>query len=444
MAHSSLFSGIVAVTRSVLCWCSACWFFTFNATGQAQGPRLLPFLVGSVGVCLAIRLYLRKERTVLQLCAFCSTLGAVLTVVLALWFSTLSGAAGWIFGALAVGSTVYLGGRNCLEDAAAERTIAAMELTTLYFLAFLWGQSAAGMPPVYSIPLLLAVLLSLVEVCALRLAGSRQGQKNGLFVVIAVLAAIFLLMGLFLAFGAESLSQVLLALTHAAIALWKWATNLLYRLLLWFFSLLPDVEVDASVSYAQPELPEIPVRAEPSTAMTALLIVMLAGAILWGLFMLLRHLGSLQVGGKVVVKSKTVHRERFALVRWLRDLLRAIGARMALEWTLLRHRNSPQALYVFLLRSGRSLHVKKQRGESPAAFIRRMAELTGDEAHLCSALLMLAGALEEALYAPAPVKAFPAETACLIRRCYRRSLRQARMQELQTALAGIRKNTRKT
>lgn len=439
MAHNSLFSGIVTVTRSTLCWCSIFWFFTFHSTGKIEGMELLPFLLGSVGIYFATRLYLQKERTVLQLCGFCGALGAALTVVLVLWFSTLSGTAGWIFGTLAVGSTVYLGGRNCLEGATAERAIAAMELTTLYFLLFLWVQSASTMSPAYSMPLLLAVLLSLVEVCYLRLAGSRQGRKNGLFVVIAVLTAIFLLMGLFLAFGAESLSQALLALTHAAIALWKWVTDLLYRLLLWFFSLLPEVEVDASVSYAQPELPEIPVRAAPSTAMTALLIVMLAGAILWSLFMLLRHLGSLRVGGKVAVKSKTVHRERFALVRWLRDLLKALGARIALEWKLLRHRNSPQALYVCLLRTGRGLHVKKGRGESPAAFVRRMAALTGDEAQLCSALLMLARALEEALYAPAPVKAFPAETARLIRRRYRRSLRQARMQELQTALAGIRK-----
>ena len=426
MEHNSFFPGLAAVLRSVCGWCSAFWLFTANRSGGIEGVRLFPFLLGSAAVYVLIRLYLRRERSMLSLVVLCAVLGTLLAAVLWICFTTFTQAGAWFFVILAVGATVYSAARACVEMPSAAGSLTAMELTTLYFLVFLWIQSALGLETVYSLPLLSAVLVSLVEVCYLRLSGAQHNRKSGLFVVAAVLAVFFALMGLFLTYGADSLADALVALTHAAIAFWNWLTGLLYRVLLWLFSLLPEVEVDASVSYAPPEQLKILETAEPSTASVALIVAAGAGLGIYALFLLLRHLGAVRIGGKKAAVVGKVERQRFAFFHWLAGMMQAVKDRAVLEWRLLRRRSSPQALYIFLLRSGRSLQVKKGRGESPPAFIRRMAALTEGEEPLRHALAELAVALERALYAPSFEGTFPAENARLIRRSFRRALRRAR------------------
>ena len=145
----------------------------------------------------------------------------------------------------------------------------------------------------------------------------------------------------------------------------------------------------------------------------------------------------MRIGGKKTAVIGKVERQRFAFFHWLAGMMQAVKDRAVLEWRLLRRRSSPQALYIFLLRSGRSLQVKKGRGESPPAFIRRMAALTEGEEPLRHALAELAVALERALYAPSFEGTFPAENARLIRRSFRRALRRARFAAAKQSLYAL-------
>lgn len=435
MTNNGLLHGISATVRSVLCWCGGFWLLRSDS-GMVEGIVLLPFLLGSLGVYAAMYLYLRRERSMLSLVLFAAVLGAALAVGLTLWGSTFSGNIKWLLVPLAAGTTTYLSARACVEGTTPARSITGMELTTLFFLVCLWIQSTVGLGTAYSLPVLGAVLVSLVEVCYLRLSGSSRSGKRGLIVVAAVLAGIFALLGLFLAFGADTLAQTLVLLTNAVMSGVKWLANGLYRLLLWLFSRLPDVEVEASVSYVPPEQIRVPEMENSYTASAAVLIVAVAAFGLYALVLLLRHLGTLRIGGRKVQRSGGVERHRLSLGKWLLTFWNTFKERIALEWIL--RKNTPQGLYLFLLRSGRSLHVKKGRGESPAAFVRRMAALTAEEEILCTALTELAPALERALYADGDAMSYPAEQGELIRRSFRRTLRKARLAAVRTYLAGLK------
>lgn len=101
-----------------------------------------------------------------------------------LWrYSTLPGFFGLLFGALSVITVVYGGVRACTEPPAAAGSISALEGTTLFALVFLWVQTATGMDPMYSAPLLAASLLSFLVVLYQRLSSvggaSGRGRAGG-------------------------------------------------------------------------------------------------------------------------------------------------------------------------------------------------------------------------------------------------------------------------
>ena len=436
MERDPLFCGLVSVSRSVLCWCSAFWLFTLSGQDGPQSIGLLPFLIGSAVVFLLVRRFLAQERSLLSLIAISVAAGNVLSVVLIWKCSNLRTGTGIFFGLIAVGTTVYLGVRSCMETTTAARSITSMELTTMFLLAFLWFQASVGVSSLYSAPLLAAVLLSLVEICYLRLSNSQNavGRHHVLLIVAAVLAVIFLLLGLFVAFGAEPLSEGVLYLIHTAIAFGKWLLQQIERFFLWLFSLFPNTPVEeGTISYEIPQFQQAEEAVtEDSPVMAAIMIVATVGLAIYGLVQLLRYLSAKRIGIRKKARGtgSSVQREKLRLFKWLRRLCAHLCANVRFRLRLFAMRGSPQELFYFLCRSGKRLNFRRGVGETPSAFLHRMASLSGDDLRLQEGLKALAAVLDQCLYAPQSDSVFPAETARCIRRQFRRALRQARQKQL--------------
>lgn len=310
---------------------------------------------------LLIRWFLSRERTLLSPVLFSITLGAALGLGLIWKCSNLRSGAGIFFGLVAVGTTVCMGVRSCMEPPTAVGSITSMELTTLFLVVFLWFQTGLDLHAVYSAPLLAAVLLSLVEICYLRLSNSSggTGRHHGLLIVGAVLVGIFWLLGLFVTFGAEPLSEGVLHLVHTAIALGKWLLAQLERFLLWLLRFFPDTPVEeGDISYQIPQFQEPKGSSESNPVAAALMMVALGLLLLYLLVQLLRRLARQRVGGKkrTAAKGSAVQREKLRLLKWLQKLFGRITAHIRLHVRLLSMRGTPQELFYFLCRSGGRLN----------------------------------------------------------------------------------------
>lgn len=430
MERNSFFPGLAAVFRCAACWCSAFWLFTLTSLNGLQGLQPLPFLTGALVCYLVIRRFLGKPRTVQALAA----LGCGLTVLLSgllLWrFSQLAGFAGRLFCVIAVGTTVLEAARVCLEPPTAAKCISAMELTTLYFLVFVWAQATAGLDPVYCLPLLTAVVLSLLVLPYQRLANSSSvhGRSRGVVLLAAVIIAIFLVLVLFVLFGAAPLGRGVTALAGTLMDWGKVLLSALGRFLTWLLSLLPRSESGELPDMEPlPQAGELTAGAEPSPAVMAALLLLVGALALTGLCFLLRSFRHHRVGGqmKTSAPAKTVQRRRLSLLAWLRRLLGELARHLRLAAAVLAQRGTPQEVYFFLTRTARRLRCPRQSGETPAAFLRRMKGLVREDPALPAALDQLSLALDRQLYSPAPAELSP-ETVRLIRRGFRRLARRSR------------------
>lgn len=443
MEHNPLLYGFVAVSRSVLCWCSAFWLFTLADPSGLLGFDLIPFLAGALLCLLLVRWFLSHERSLLSVIIFSAAIGAALSVLLIWKFSNLRHGSTIFLGLVAVGSTVYIAVQRCMEPPTPAGSITAMELTTLFLVLFLWFQASSQRSALYSVPLLAAVLLSLVETSFLRLSNSSgdTGRQRGVLILTAVLAVIFLLLGLFVAFGAEPLSEGVLYLISASVALCKWLLAQIERFFLWLLRFFPDSPVEeAALSYEIPALRESEAAGEANPVMLVLMLVVLAALILCFLIQVVRMLARRRVGEKkrLRIKSSTVQREKLRLLKWLQRLLVRLGAYLRLRANLLSMRGTPQELFYFLCRSGKRLNYRRGRGETPAAFLGRMAVLSEGDRRLQEGLACLAGALNECLYAPRAAAVFPPDTARYIRRQFRKALRHARRRQFKAWVDSLR------
>ena len=435
MSRDAFFPGLVSVVRIVILWCSAFWLFTMTEYGEIYGVALGPFLLFGIVSFLILWFFLQQPRTLPAL----TTLGTGISLVgggVLLWrYSTLPGIFGLLFGALAVITVVYGGVRACTEPPAAAGSIGALEGTTLFALVFLWVQTATDMEPIYSIPLLAASLLSLLVVLYQRLStvggSSGRGRGRGLLVVGGALIVIAVALVLFMLYGAAPLGQGAVMLYYGVVYCLKLLLALFKRLLMLLAALFPgeagEMELDPPAAM---EIPEE--YSDGGELNTGLLIALgIAGLCLVAvcLIYLVYRLRRLKIGGgRTAVVQTRVSRRKLSLLAWLKRIGSAVKERWLLLAAIVTMRGSPQELFLFLTRAGRRLDCARETGETPCAFVRRMAGVTAGETseELPAALERLAAALGKCLYSREEPESFPRETTRIIRKSFRRALRRAR------------------
>ena len=387
---------------------------------------------------------LRKPQTLPLLVAVGAIFWTAGSVILLWKFSSLATLLSKVFAVFSVLTVVVFNVRNCMEPIPAAKNIAALEITTMFFVFFLWVQDFYGWPFSYVAPLLAASLLSASAVIVQRLStvngtGGR-GRWRGTAVVAVMLVVIGLLLLLFVRYGAGPLGQGVVMLCYGMLFCLKLVWRFLNFLLYWLASLFPDVSGELMAEPA----PEIVVTDEMTeelqlppwvlAVLGAVGICIIAAVLIYLLF----RLRKLRLGGKTVgVAGGIVERKRPSFSSWLRRVWAALCERVRFLYVTIVMRGSLQELYLYLKRAGRRLDCRQKPGETPCAFVRRAARATEGTAgpELSPALEELARALGACLYAPVAPPPLPGETARCIRRSFARALKKVRREKLRRLFA---------
>lgn len=439
MQRDAWYPGLVSAIRTVICWCSAFWLFTMSERGEPLGIQVLPYLVFGLVCYFFFIWFLRKPRAIPVLAAVGAVFWIVGSVILLKWFSTLIGFTAHVFGVVSVLTVVVFNVRSCMEPPVAAKSISALEVTTMFFVFFLWAQIVYGWEFTYSLPLLCASALSASVVIYQRLSSvggtAGHGRLRGVAIVAVMLAVIAGVLLLFMRFGAGPLGEGALMLYYGVIYFLKLAWRTLERVLYWLMMLLPETDGEL-LAEPPPEMimvEEMPEEMQlPPWLLTLLGIVgicIVAALIGYILF----RLRKLRLGGKTVgSKGAAVERKKLPFGRWLRNVLTALRNRLWILYASVTMRGSPQELYLYLERVGRRLDCRQQPGETPCAFVRRAAQVTAESAEpdLPQALETLARTLGACLYADEEPEPLSRETVRCIRRSFRKALRKGQREQL--------------
>lgn len=229
----------------------------------------------------------------------------------------------------------------------------------------------------------------------------------------------------FLRFGADALASGTLRMYHALLAALLFLGRALLRFLQWLAALFPAAEaggvlpepLETAMGERDLTLPD----SDPRLLMVAVVLVLLV-VLGIGIYVVYR-LRRVRFGQRRVVGASAVTRQRPTLGRWLRRVL----AHITFSLTLLARYQTPQALYYRLLRTGQALGRPQRPGETPCAYVRRMADCAGENTALPAAMEALELALQEALYAPRTEHPLTPEEVRVLRRGWRRLLWAARL-----------------
>ena len=252
---------------------------------------------------------------------------------------------------------------------------------------------------------------------------------------------IFGLMVLLVGVAAAPAGEGIVMLWNGLVTMAKGVLALLWRLLLFLSSLLPEMAAgDLEEPYAQIQLPEEElVQAEANPVLTIILLVLAAVALLLFLAWLLRLMGRLKIGGRKVPKAaKAPQRRRISLWSGLKRLLESWRTRIRLHLFLTRHRDTPVGMFYGLVRRCRLSPWRKRTGETPREFLLRLRRSAGEDLELAAALDGLIPAVETALYSPAGRSDTVAQ-AGLIRRRIGRAVRGQFLRDSWSSVRRLRK-----
>ena len=447
MESNRFLPGLAAIVRLSAVWCSLFWLFsTARSLEGLSGFAALPLILGAVLAYLAFALFLRVPRPLPSLAILGAVLSVVLCSVLLGFYSSLHGFWPVLMGILAVVSLVFRAGMLCVRPLSAAQSLLGMEGCVVFFLFFLFYLTVKDLEMQLCLPLLISSLLSLYGILFQRLAGARSDTRRhsrllAFFPLLLLLAFTAAAALAFLHFGADALAGGALRIYHAALGLLLFLGRGLMRFLLWLAALFPAAEAGGDL----PEPPEsamgemdfaVP-QSDPRLLMAAAVLALLV-VLGIGIYVVYR-LRRVRFGQKRTGSTAAVTRQRPTLRCWLRRVLARLWSRLSFFLTLLVRRQTPQALYYRLLRTGRTLGTPRRPGESPCAYVRRMAGHTGQNSALQSAMGALALALQESLYAPRPAHPLTAEEIRVLRRGWRRPLWAARLRRVRARFSKSRR-----
>ncbi len=438
MNNDSLFGGLVSVTRCTICLCSTFWLFSYVNLDYVAGIKLLPFWGMSIAVFLILKAFLLKPRSQNSLIAFACILFAAETAAILLFFFELEGRIPTAFAIISVGIAVILSVIRCIEPVSHAKTLNSMELTVVYFIFFLWAQTAEAIEPGYCIPLLFASVLSIIDVMRMRISGidnkDPSSRIKSTAVAIVVLAATLIPIALFAHYGAKPLGNGMTSLFYAIFYCIDAVCKALIFFIVWLASLFPPP--DNGWFYEKPQFEfdpdELPSQAEPDpNALFIMQLLLLAAAAVLILLILYRFRHR-KVGGKLQTGSfGSVSRKKLSFFNWLRSVFAAVKRKITLGIRIMLSRGSAKGLYLFVLKKGKPLGLHRLPGETPCAFVIRAAQMAENSSEdMRQALILLSDELSLSLYSNRPQRAFPKAQAELIRRGFRKSLRKAKLNML--------------
>lgn len=385
-------------------------------------------------------LFLRKERTLQSLfllnAVFCvallvsipvfngwkSLLSFLVTIVLCVW-PTLKAA------------------QYAQKPPALHEMILSLDASMVLLLLFAAYAAATEVPMFRAIPAVLGCAVSILGVISRRMNRSMGPREWGLvsLIFLGIFAAMWLLVSFAAAPAGEGLVSLWHGLVRLATTLIQWLWHVLELLLIW---LIPETDPGELPLMPPAEgIPGVDSMTEELNPLIALVPILLMAALVIALVIwLLVKLGRVRIGG-IKTQKTTVRqsRQRISLREALTRLLRSIAARIRLQVFLWRNRNTPQGVFYLLEQRCRKGPWRRQTGETPREFLRRLQGYSAEKPDLFAALDALIPAVDRALYASSQERTIFSE-ARLIRHKMGAAIRR---QSLRTLAARIRERRKK-
>lgn len=398
------------------------WIFSRADSGVLSDPATLPWYACAALSFFALRLYLRKERTLFAASVFALAAFFIQSVLLFWLCGRLPGFFGYAF-ALFFWAVVAYGSYSFnLHGISLGQMTNLMEGSAAFMALMLFYQQATGLSVYFALPLLASVLLSLISLIVLRTSGVQRGPGASGFRGFVVVLCLLLLLGVcifaFLLFASAPVGEAVIWGYRALASGVVFLLGVLGRVLLFLFSLLPQPEEGAMPGPppAGEELPPMGEEAFQYPPLLEAMIVVLGVAALAALVLFLLRLRGVKVGGKAKVGGGASKGDRALFGKRLRSFLAFLRARLVFFWMALIHRFSPPGLLIYLERWAMLHRQARREGESISRFLKRLGESQPPAAAL---LAELSDALDIGFYAPAGLKApFPKERAAAIRHCF--------------------------
>jgi hypothetical protein len=422
--QSSWFCELTALFGYISLLCGLYWIFSRADSGVLSDPATLQWYVCTAACFFALRLYLRKERTVFAASIFAISAFAIQTVVL-IWFSTgLPGFIGYAFAFFFWAFVAFKSYSFNLQGIALTQMTMLIDGCAVFLILMLFYQQATALPAPYGLPLVISVFLCLVSLTLMRTAGVERGPGASGFRGFVVILCLLLLLGAcilaFLIFASAPVGEAVVFGYHALVSGIVFVLGILGRILLFLLSLLPEPEGGEMPGAPAPEaLSPIAEENFQNPPLLEAMLIFLGVAALVVLVLQLVRLRGIKVGGRAVTGGRRIRAAKggAGIGRKLRLLVTFLLERFTFFWMTVIHRSTPPGLLVYLERWARLHKQARLPGETHRRFLLRLCD---SQPPAAVPLRALSDALDAVCYGPTGMDpAFPKEQAAAIRRSFR-------------------------
>ncbi|MBQ7860212.1 MAG: hypothetical protein IJ347_08805 [Faecalibacterium sp.] len=375
--------------------CMLASFYYLMTVQTEQIGRAFPLALLPCGpaVYLLNRQFLRKPRSMLALGALNIGTAAVLCAVFCLidgWM----GIAPFLFVAAFTLALCIKGASYVFTPLIVKDLLLLLDGSFALVVLCAGFLGLTGHPMHYCLVAICGMAVALLNLAAMR-SNRPLGVREWLF-----LAAAFLTVagGMLLLTGAAApMGQAIVALWNGTGSVLLFLMNSLYRLLLWLTPPAPDYsEEEPPAAALQPETEPEPVG-EPNPILTKILFAVIAAAVLYGVYWLLRQLSRWKLSTRTSAAAALPEQPQQSDLPLHELLARLRRAQRTRRW-LRKHRSTPLGVYFWLERRCRRTPWRKLPGETPRGFLTRLADQLQSDPVLCSDFAVLIPAADAALY----------------------------------------------
>lgn len=396
-------------------------FMVFGSTGRetALSIGVWQWLALAVLEFVLYRLFLRRERTLIQAAAFLAAAYIATVAVMLVFFVDFPSLLSTIIAVLFWAVPQWRIYTTAETPPAPEKLTLRLDMIIIVLLIALIYIIGTGKPFILALPCVSSLFLCLASLIVIRTTGSSSddgGKIRGAAAIIAFLLLTGLVIAVFLLFAAASFGDAVAIGAAALMSGIKYIFALIMRILVWIASLIPEPDYSGDIaSNVMAPAMDAPGEMEFIDAGPTALIVILctiAAAIAVFVVVAVARYRRKTLGGKRVLKTTAVKRRALRVRPSLTR--RVYSAAKFIVYSIL-YRNTPQGVFVRLERWGRTRRCGRAPTETQRSYLTRLS--AGVPEHK-DALASLANALDARWYGGRPASELSRRELVKLRRAF--------------------------
>ena len=421
----SWFTSLTALINISVLACTIFWLVNVKIIQTSVEFSSLVWLPLSFAVYLVNRLFLKNDRSLIALFILNVFLIAIQTIVfssVAFDINTASNREISLIAVLMAGTTVFTV-YSVINPADTRRIRAFFEVSSLYFIFFLYMQSNIGFSQAYTIPVLLTVMLNLACLIYTRIEGEQSAddntaRKKGLIILFGSFILICAALVVIMFFLSDPIGEAVVALVNLIVAAALFLVRMISNLLNTIFPPGPPTDdPNISIECGAPPPKELP-SGDYSLGIVIMGVAVAALALGFIIYLLyrLRFLRfRIRIGR---LKKFKIFKTIAHFFTALKELAADIAARVSLFAVSVFHRATPQGVYVSLERLGSYYRMPRRKGETQKHYLDRLIKLTvsANENELSTLLYKLQNDLQQRFYSNISEKIITREELIVLRR----------------------------